>query len=116
MINKILTTKTKSNNSAIFFDLDSTLYDVSPRSKKILLEISQDPIFKNKFPEQCNKLERAEVHATDWGIEEALSRLEITGTVDFFKSITLLWRQKFFSNEYLKHDVPYEGAVDFVKE
>ena len=95
MINKLLNSKRANKKSAAYFDLDSTLFDVSPRSQKILQEFSLEKEFKNKFPEQSKKLEEIKVFPSDWGIEEPLSRAEIVGKADFFKSITLYWRKKF---------------------
>lgn len=90
------------------FDLDSTLFNVSPRTQKILHEFAA--LHK---PE----LKKVEVLHTDWGIKEALLRAgyQLDDSPELHKSLRDFWVDRFFSNEYLHFDVPYRGAVAFVQ-
>lgn len=99
------------------FDLDSTLFDVSPRIQKILEDLREHPETQKGFPEIVPYLKNIQTHRTDWGIKAALSRaLEKLNrpSSDFQKRARDFWTQHFFSNEYLHFDHPVEGAVDFV--
>ena len=91
------------------FDLDSTLFNVSTRTQKIL----------NEFAElhQIEKLRDVEVKQEDWGIKEALLRAgySLETDIEMLKTLRDFWSERFFSNEYLHYDVPYLGAISFVQ-
>lgn len=91
------------------FDLDSTLFDVSTRSQKILQEFAET----YRLPE----LNKVKVDPQDWGIKEALFRAGYTVEKDHDLLIELrdFWRARFFSNEYLHYDIPYTGAINYVQ-
>lgn len=96
-------------NSICVFDLDSTLFNVSPRSEKILHEFALDHKEEN--------LLNLKILHTDWGIFETLLRAGyvLDSNEALLQKLKLEWRQKFFSNRYLHYDVPYKGAVRFVQ-
>lgn len=73
--------KAKKNNQKVLavFDIDSTLFDVSPRLEKILLEFADDPHMQKKFPEQIPLLKQIKTLGTDWGITNALERVGLDG-------------------------------------
>lgn len=97
------------------FDLDSTLFDVSPRVQKILEEFAADPHQQNKFPQQIRKLKGIRTCRSDWGFADALARAGLNEEhPDFVEAVRDYWKPRFFSNEYLQYDEPYEGAADFV--
>jgi hypothetical protein len=99
------------------FDLDSTLFDVSPRLKKILHDFAMDPDHRARFPDACQILEKAETFRSDWGIKDAVIRAGLDSHhPEFHQALKQFWLQHFFSNEYLDFDIPYEGAVEFVQE
>ena len=92
------------------FDLDSTLFNVSTRSQKILHEFAAT--------HQHEVLKNIEINHTDWGIKEALFRHGYTLEKDteFLKTVRDFWSERFFSSEYIHYDVPYTGAITFVQE
>lgn len=99
------------------FDLDSTLFNVSTRSQKIIHDYAESPIKNYKFPTLTPRLKQAKIEMYDWGIEEALQRLNIERHhQEFLKDVHSFWRENFFSNHYLNFDIPYSGAVEFVNE
>lgn len=101
----------------VVFDLDSTLFDVSPRLERILLDFAATPEFQKRFPEQVALLKDIKTLSSDWGIAGAMERVGLDDAhPDFQKAIMDFWYQHFFSNEYLQYDTPTEGAVEFVKE
>lgn len=98
------------------FDLDSTLFDVSPRLQQILIEFSQNPQFQKKYPDEVKKVAIARTERTDWGFVKALERAGLDGLhPEFENDLKKFWSERFFSNKYLDYDIPYEGSVDFVQ-
>lgn len=100
------------------FDLDSTLFDLTLRVSKIIDAFAEDPKWREKYPIECKILEEMQVHRTDWGIAEALIRagLHESDHPAFYRDLHDFWAKCFFSDDYLHHDEPLPGAVDFVKD
>lgn len=90
------------------FDLDSTLFNVSTRTKRILTEFAE--------LHQINELKDVEVKPEDWGIKEAVVRagFALEKDIELLKKLRDFWSERFFSSEYLHFDVPYLGAISFV--
>lgn len=113
---KYLATIEKSN-PLIVFDLDSTLFDVAPRLEKVLIDIALEPAVQEKFPSVIPYFKNIKTQRKDWGFVEVLQRAGVEhDNLDLFKTVRHLWIQKFFSNEYIHYDVPYQGSVDFVQK
>lgn len=100
----------------IFFDLDSTLFNVSHRTQAILRDFANTPKMQELYPAECEKLKTIRVLDDDWGIRTVLERSQIQSELRFFESVREFWMNHFFSNRYLIHDQPYEGAVEFVRQ
>lgn len=92
------------------FDLDSTLFNVSTRTQKIVREFAE--------LHHLDDLKMVEILHTDWGIKEAVLRQGYTTEEHAALLIQLrdFWQDRFFSNKYLHYDVPYPGAIEFVLE
>lgn len=92
------------------FDLDSTLFNVSTRTQKILHEYADT--------HSIEALKIVEIRKEDWGLKEALFRegYTIEKDLDILEALRDFWSARFFSNEYLHYDVPYPGAVSFVQD
>lgn len=98
------------------FDLDSTLFDVSPRVQKIITDFADMPEHQGRFPEACMLMKQAKALRDDWGIKNALVRAGLDGRhPEFEETIKAFWRTHFFSNEFLEFDKPFEGAQNFVQ-
>lgn len=101
--------------SLAVFDLDSTLFDVGPRLERILADFAAVPAHQARFPEQIERFKHLRVERRDWGIKNALERAGLDDKhPEFLQTVRDFWKETFFSNEYLRHDLPYEGAVAFV--
>ncbi|MCB9084736.1 MAG: HAD family hydrolase [Bdellovibrionaceae bacterium] len=98
------------------FDLDSTLFDVSPRTQAILHDLAAHPKTQEKFPEEARQLAGVRSLPKDWGIRVALERSKIRATLDFFETVRTFWVENFFGNDYLHHDRLYDGALEFVQQ
>lgn len=98
------------------FDLDSTLFDVSPRIQRILDELQEHPELHKRYPELIPLLKDVKTHRSDWGIKAALSRVFQNNPppVSFQNAARDFWARHFFTNEYLQYDHLVEGAVEFV--
>jgi hypothetical protein len=98
------------------FDLDSTLFDVGPRIQKIIMDFAAEDAHAAKYPIETKLLKNVKVSPSDWGIRSSIEKIPFTSAppADFFTSIRTFWMEKFFSNDYLNHDEPYDGAVEFL--
>lgn len=93
------------------FDLDSTLFNVAPRTEQILKEFGD----VHNLPD----FKKIKVNPKDWGLKEILIRegynLSDSKIKHLHQDLIEFWSHKFFSNEYLHYDTPYLGAVHFVQ-
>lgn len=115
-LSQILAVSKEHRNNALFvFDLDSTLFDVSPRLEKILLNFADLPETQRLFPDSVPFLKSVKTQRTDWGIKNALIRAGLDNHhPEFHLALKDFWLHSFFSHEYLEYDEPYEGAVEYV--
>lgn len=107
-LKSILSIAAEKPRTVCIFDLDSTLFNVSPRTQRIL----------NEFADLHNPdLRKVEIRHTDWGLKEALVRAgyNFDSNIELHKTLRDFWVERFFSNKYLHYDVPYIGAVAFVQ-
>lgn len=101
----------------VVFDLDSTLFDVSPRLEKVLVDISLTPEFMQRFPEVNSYFRNIKTLRNDWGFIKVLRRAGVDHDhFELFEYVREAWIKRFFSNEYIHADVPYEGASFFVNQ
>lgn len=106
----------QGQKSLVVFDLDSTLFDVSPRLERILMDFAALPENQGRFPEQVEKFKHIKTLRSDWGIQGALIRAGLDGHhPEFQAAVRDFWRKNFFSSHYLQYDIPYDGAMDYVK-
>jgi hypothetical protein len=90
------------------FDLDGTLMDNRPRTAVILQEFAAE--LRREAHTDAEVLEAARAESLAYLLTESLARLGVNhpGMVE---RATQFWRGRFFSDEYLKHDVEVPGAV-----
>ena len=100
------------------FDLDSTLFDLHFRVARIIDTFAQTPEYQARYPKECAALKDIQILRSDWGIGEALVRLGMKEAdhKEFYRDLHQFWATWFFSDDYLKHDEPLPGSVEFVKE
>ncbi len=114
--NRALSISQQKQSSLAVFDLDSTLFDVGPRLERILSEFAGVPENQKLFPEQVQHFKNLHIERRDWGVRDTLIRAGLDGHhPEFHDALKAFWRKNFFSNDYLKYDVPYAGAVDYVQ-
>jgi hypothetical protein len=116
LLQKIRLLNGDGHKALVVFDLDSTLFDVSPRLEKILLDFADEPENKKRFPEQVKLFKNIKTHRADWGIMNALKRAGLDDAHPEFQiAVKDYWHERFFSNHYLQYDLPYDGAIEFVQ-
>lgn len=112
---KIEEFQNKGLKSLAVFDIDSTLFDVSPRVERIILDFADEPEFQKRFPKQIQILKNIRTHRKDWGFKNALERAGLDGHhSELQEALHDYWANRFFSNDYLQYDLPYDGAVEYV--
>lgn len=117
ILTEIKTLLKNGEDVKVIFDLDSTLFDVSPRIAQILREFAAEPEMEQRYPSESAILKKVEAHPADYGIKRTLQRYQFPfRDMEFFKLLVEFWKKKFFSDDYLKYDQPYEGAKDFVQQ
>lgn len=103
----------------VLLDLDSTLYEVGPRTHQILREwiAASD---SRQFPDVQRELARLEAKQIGYSIRDTfravglhVERPEVEQAWEVAKKF---WAKRFFTSEYLKFDCPYPGAVEFTKK
>ncbi len=102
-------------NVAVVFDIDSTLFCVSPRSSAILKSLADSVAFQNEHPEVAKALQGIEIQPSDWGVKTAIQRTQVQIGRPVFEKIRDYWREHFFSNSFLSHDLMYPSANTFVQ-
>ncbi len=101
----------------VVFDLDSTIFDVKPRTLRILKEFalgSKARALSEDIAEWCLSLQS---HDLLYTLEESARANQVPGSEEvvrsFMKEAFQFWRTRFFSHAYLTMDQPAPGAVDF---
>ncbi len=107
----------KGTHPLVVFDLDSTLFDVSTRLEKVLIDIASEPLIQETFPNVISHFKNIKTERRDWGFVEVLKRAGVDHDhYELFQLVRQFWIEKFFSNRYIHFDVPYEGSVEFVQK
>ncbi len=103
----------------IVFDLDSTLFDVSRRSFEILRDWLSHPETAT-FTETRERLSAMAPGDMRYSLEDVWEIKKIpydTAPFDHhLKHAKQFWRKRFFNHDYLKHDEPTPGAIEYVKK
>ncbi len=114
-ISEHVASQASQHRVAVVFDLDSTLFCVSPRIQHILRELGRNPQFASRYVEESAVLREIEVFPTDWGVRTVLERTDIPATPDLVRAIRSFWGRHFFSNDFLDKDKIYPSANEYVR-
>jgi hypothetical protein len=98
--------------SVVVFDLDGTLMDNRPRTCAILHELAE--VWKTREPAIAQRLAAAQPDDLAYLLTESLERLSIHRT-DLVKEAEIFWRERFFADGHLRHDVEVAGASAFAR-
>jgi hypothetical protein len=111
--------RSRQKKPIVLLDLDSTLYEVGPRTHRILVEWMDAPEARS-FPAVLRELRRLEHAHVGYSLKDTFGALGLSaedGEVEAaLRSAKEFWLSRFFTNEYLPHDRAYPGAASFVRE
>lgn len=102
----------------VVFDLDSTLYEVQPRTFQIVQEFLNDPVSFEVDSQVSNALKYLQVGQLEYSIRDAFRNLGLdTNAAHVQAGLDTLgdfWWKRFFQNEYMRYDVAYPGTQAYV--
>lgn len=96
----------------LVFDLDGTLLDNRPRVAKIFRELAER--WASRHPKAADSLAVVDAEAIVYGVTENLERLGVTD-VALVQEATQFWKERFFTDEYVRYDTETPGALAFVR-
>jgi hypothetical protein len=103
----------------VLLDLDSTLYEVGPRTLRILREWA-DRDESSAHPEARAAVDALREEQVGYTIGDSLEAagldLSTPEARRALEDAKRFWSERFFTNAYLEHDRPYPGAVEFARE
>jgi hypothetical protein len=95
----------------VVFDLDGTLMDNRPRTLAILREFADR--CRTRDAALAERLERAQMGELEYLLSDSLERMG-AHRHSLVEEMHAFWRDRFFADPHLVHDVAVSGAVDFV--
>ncbi len=104
--------RTEKGPPVVVLDLDGTLMDNRPRTVAILRDLGAQ--WKTSHPEASAMLVACSADRLAYLLSDSLRRLKIVEP-SLVAEATEYWRQRFFRDEDLQHDVALDGAVPFVR-
>ncbi len=118
ILKSVLKEASQADAGLAIFDLDSTLIDVRHRMLQIFKDFVNLERIKKLFPKAFDVISStSSLLPSNYFIEDHMKDLNLDGLGDvFIEELLKFWKQSFFNNDYLKHDLPYPGALDFVKK
>lgn len=110
--------------SSVLLDLDSTLYEVQPRTFKIIEEwLNSDESrpfddVRAAFLEANSKFSQIGYSQIGYSLKDTFQNhgLDVAANERALKSAKAFWSERFFSSKYVGYDLPYEGAAQFTRE
>jgi hypothetical protein len=96
----------------LVFDLDGTLMDNRPRVVAILHELAE--AWRRKHPDAAALLGSASPEHIVYGFQENLHRLGIADEALHVPAFEF-WKERFFNDPHIRHDVEVAGARDYVR-
>lgn len=96
----------------VVFDLDGTLMDNRPRTLAILREFADR--CRDRDPALAGRLENAQMAELEYLLSDSLERIG-AHRHSLVEEMHGFWRDRFFADPHLVHDVALPGAVDFAR-
>lgn len=107
-----ITTAADSRTPVVVFDLDGTLYDNRARTLRILAEYARE--VRQTVPDVSATLEALDLEGVAYLLADTLHGCGVT-RIDVVQDVTRYWQDRFFTDDYLRHDALVPGAVDYVR-
>jgi hypothetical protein len=96
----------------VVFDLDGTLMDNRPRTVAILREFAT--MCRDRDPDLAGNLDRARTVDLSYLLADSLEALGAHRTA-LVAEMQAFWRDRFFADPHLIHDVAVPGAVEYAR-
>jgi hypothetical protein len=96
----------------VVFDLDGTLMDNRPRTAAILQELAHE--LRSEAHSSAETLAAARAEELAYLLGDSLRRLGVEHP-ELVERAESFWRDRFFTDHYLKHDVAVPGSVEFAR-
>jgi hypothetical protein len=96
----------------VVLDLDGTLIDNRPRTLAIFRELADE--WARSEPELAARLRAARAPELAYHMKDSLALLGITRD-DLVRQAVDFWRERFFADPHLRHDVEVPGASAFAR-
>ncbi len=98
-----------------YFDLDSTLFDVTPRVQRILEVFCEDNSMRLKYPQAIDILKTVQLETHPYYLKDLMLKIGLKNEEPhFYKEIFQFWKVRFFHDDYVVFDKAEKGAVEFV--
>ncbi len=103
----------------VLLDLDSTLYEVGPRTHQILREWLETDESRT-FPDVWKELQRLESLHVGYSLVDTFAAIGLSvehpEVRAAWEKAKRFWAARFFTSDYLRYDNPYPGAAEFCRE
>jgi hypothetical protein len=106
----------RDSKPIILLDLDSTLYEVGPRTLAIIKEWNESPQTPLNIQSTLNEVALKHI---GYSLSDMAHNLGLhpshPDTEHALNELKPFWWDRFFTNHYLLHDRPYPGAVEYTQ-
>lgn len=113
VIDEVRLSYNKQERPMVIFDLEGTLLDNRPRHLHILKEYAQQELRKAR-PQDAAKIDNLQLYQVQYLLTDTLTSIGVTDPA-VVNNAAVFWAERFFKDEYLKHDTPTPGSVTFVR-
>lgn len=114
MRQRVAAIRAAGKNPVVVLDLDHTLFDNGPRTCEILLEYA---LWHNRQDLGEAVIGLGNLRNLPYLFKDIVNlafKVQIPSDLDL-DEIGKFWKERFFHDEYLKYDVPIEGAAEFAR-
>ena len=95
----------------VLFDLDSTLFETGSRNLRILREFAEAQ--SGAHPALTELVAGLTIDDMGWNVHESFARRGVDDEA-LLQSLRDFWFERFFTDDYVKTDLPAPGSVDYV--
>jgi phosphoglycolate phosphatase-like HAD superfamily hydrolase len=119
ILQQISQAKNHRKRSLVIFDIDSTLIDTSYRTSAVFKEFSRHEVHRKTWPDLCTQIDLWQE------VTEVYDPIDFINThagsfvnrdSETARYILNFWRDRFFDEQWLVHDLPFAGGKEFVHE
>ena len=104
--------RSSARRALVVFDLDSTLFSTQERNFAILQEFAG----RQAAPRELKYvLQRLGPRDMGWNVMDDLRRNGYSDRI-VLRELRQYWFERFFTDDYLHHDLPIAGSVEFVND